>query len=314
MQLGRLRRIELRDIWQTEAQHFTPWLASDENIEMLSETLGMDLEVEAQEKQVGPFRADILCKDAYSDSWVLIENQLEKTDHRHLGQLMTYAAGLQAVTIVWVAAEFNDEHRAALDWLNRITDAEFRFFGLEVEVWKIGDSQAAPKFNIVSKPNEWSRQTNRAAARLSTENVTATKLQQLDFWEQFSKSLSDHSHLKTQTPRPQHWLVITIGKGGMNLGGLINSRAKTIGIELYIRDAANNDIYQNLWTQRDAIEAEIGCALNWMELPDKRASRIVLNKQDCDLSEENRWDEYVDWMKETLIKFDSAFRKRVQAL
>ena len=122
----------------------------EESIELLGETIGIELELEAQEKDVGPFRADILCKNTEDDSWVLIENQIEKTDHKHLGQLMTYAAGSQAVTIVWVASKFTEEHRAALDWLNKITDDNFRFFGLEVELWKIGDSPAAPKFNIIS--------------------------------------------------------------------------------------------------------------------------------------------------------------------
>ena len=121
----------------------------------MANALGLELEIEAQEKEVGSFRADILCKDLDNESWVLIENQLERTDHTHLGQLLTYAAGLQAVTIIWIAARFSEEHRASLDWLNEITDESFRFFGLEVELWKIGSSPAAPKFNIVSKPNDW---------------------------------------------------------------------------------------------------------------------------------------------------------------
>ena len=132
--LGRLEPVELRDIWRSEAAGFTPWLARPENLSVLGETLGIDLELEAQERSVGPFRADILCKDIATDSWVLVENQLERTDHSHLGQLLTYASGLEAVTIVWVAAQITDEHRSTLDWLNRITDARFRFFGLEVEL------------------------------------------------------------------------------------------------------------------------------------------------------------------------------------
>ena len=120
--LGRLTRVDLRDIWTSEAIDFTPWLAQPENISILGDTLGIDLELEAQEKAVGPFRADILCKDIGTDSWVLVENQLERTDHTHLGQLLTYASGLQAVTIVWIAARFTEEHRATLDWLNKITD------------------------------------------------------------------------------------------------------------------------------------------------------------------------------------------------
>jgi len=173
--LGRLEKVELRDIWKTEDRDFTPWLAQEDNMVVLSETLAMDLEVEAQERNVGPFRADILCKDTFDSSWVLIENQLERTDHTHLGQLLTYAAGLEAVTIVWIAAKVTDEHRAALDWLNDHTDEKIRFFGLEVELWKIGQSLAAPKFNIVSKPNEWTRSISRASSRIESEAVTAFK-------------------------------------------------------------------------------------------------------------------------------------------
>lgn len=128
MVLSKLKKVELRDVWLNEAEYFTPWLASEENIKLLGDTIGIDLEVESQEKDVGPFRADILCKDTANDSWVLIENQLEKTDHPHLGQIITYAAGLKAVTIVWIAKQFTDEHGAAIDWLNEITDTGFKYY------------------------------------------------------------------------------------------------------------------------------------------------------------------------------------------
>ena len=149
--LGRLQKVELREAWTTESGDFTPWLAKEENLSLLGETIGIELELESQEKDVGPFRADILCKDTATDNWVLIENQLERTDHTHLGQLLTYAAGLNAVTIVWIAERFTAEHRAALDWLNEKTDEKINFFGLEIELWQIGDSPIAPKFNIISQ-------------------------------------------------------------------------------------------------------------------------------------------------------------------
>src|ERR1044071_9814117 len=136
--LGRLEKVYLRVVWINESDDFTPWLAAEANIEILGDAIGMELEVEAQEQSVGPFRADILCKDTANGNWVLIENQLERTDHTHLAQLLTYAAGLKAVTIVWIANLFTEEHRAALDWLNEITDSRFNFFGLEIELWKIG--------------------------------------------------------------------------------------------------------------------------------------------------------------------------------
>src|SRR5208282_3544871 len=189
-QLGRLERIELRDIWISEATDFTPWLARPENLEVLGSTLGIDLELEAQEKVIGPFRADILCKDIGSDHWVLIENQLERTDHLHLGQLLTYAAGLQAVTIVWIAAKFTDEHRATLDWLNQITGNKFRFFGLEVELWRIGTSPAAPRFNIISKPNDWSQSVKMAADAIDEAEVSETKIMQRNYWEALNTILN----------------------------------------------------------------------------------------------------------------------------
>ena len=142
----------------------------------------MDLEVEAQERAVGPFRADILCKDISTNRWVLIENQLERTDHTHLGQLLTYASGLEAVTIVWIAARFTEEHRSTLDWLNKITDESFRFFGLEVELWRIGDSPAAPKFNVVSKPNDWSHSVAQAARVIDDAELSDTRLEQREYW------------------------------------------------------------------------------------------------------------------------------------
>src|SRR6476660_4909533 len=162
--LGRLEKMNLRDAWTSEAGGFTPWLAESENLELLGQAIGIELELEAQEKFVGPFRADILCKDVGSSQWVLIENQLERTDHIHLGQLLTYAAGLNAVTIVWIAERFTEEHRAALDWLNERTDEKINLFGLEIELWRIADSPIAPKFNVISQPNDWSRTVQQAAA------------------------------------------------------------------------------------------------------------------------------------------------------
>ena len=147
-QLGRLEKDDLRTIFASEAGDFTPWLAKEENLLLLGQTIGFELVLEAQEKSVGPFRADVLCKDTATEHWVLIENQLERTDHTHLGQLITYAAGLKTVTIVWIASPFTEEHRAALDWLNEITDNRFNFFGLEIELWRIGNSPVAPKFNM----------------------------------------------------------------------------------------------------------------------------------------------------------------------
>jgi len=159
--LEKLSRVDVREIWTNEAVGFTPWLAKEENLQMLGEAIRMQLVLEGREKLVGMFGADLIARDVHTGQLVLIENQLERTDHGHLGQLITYAAGLKAVSIVWVSSLFTDEHRAALDWLNEITDTSIAFFGLEMELWRIGDSATAPKFNLVSKPNMFSKLANQ---------------------------------------------------------------------------------------------------------------------------------------------------------
>ena len=182
-ELGTLQRVELRDVWQHEEYHFTPWLAEAGNLAALSDTLGLDLELVGLEVSVGPYCADIVFTDTMTKTQVLIENQLAKTDHSHLGQILTYAAGLDAKTVIWVASRFTDEHRAAIDWLNEITHEDWQFFGLEIELWRIGMSPPAPRFNVVCRPNDWSRQVREEAAK--AEGNSPTRTFQLRFWTAF---------------------------------------------------------------------------------------------------------------------------------
>jgi Domain of unknown function (DUF4268) len=312
--LGKLEKIDLREIWRTEAQDFTPWLAQEGNMAILSDTLGLDLEVEAQERNVGPFRADILCKDLDDNSWVLIENQLERTDHNHLGQLLTYASGLTAVTIIWIAAQFTEEHRAALDWLNEITDEKFQFFGLEVELWRIGDSPAAPKFNVVSKPNQWSRSISKASKRIESEAMTEIKQAQLDFWAGLNAHLAGHPYLASRKPQPQHWTNYRLGRAGFMLGALLNSRDKSICVELYIDSDDPKAHFHLLHDERGQIEAEIGASLEWRELPEKRASRVLLIRKNADFTNKADWPGQHQWLQTYLEKFHSAFASRVRLL
>jgi hypothetical protein len=234
--LGRLERVDLRDIWVSEATSFTPWLARPENMAVLAETLNIDLELEAQERAVGPFRADLLCKDVSTDRWVLIENQLERTDHTHLGQLLTYASGLEAVTIVWIAARFTEEHRSTLDWLNKITDESFRFFGLEVELWRIGSSPAAPKFNLVSKPNEWSHSVAQAARAIDDAELSDTRVMQREYWGALHPVLDLMAGPVSgaRKPQPQSWMGYSIGRSGFNLLAVMNRQKQHLRAELYI--------------------------------------------------------------------------------
>ena len=314
--LDRLKKISLKEIWDNEAQDFTPWLAEERNLELLSETIRTPLELEAQEKNVGPFRADILCKNTEDDSWVLIENQIDKTDHKHLGQLLTYASGLQAVTIVWISAKFTEEHRAALDWLNKITDDDFRFFGLEIELWKIGESPAAPKFNIVSKPNNWSKTISQAVKNISEGIESETKAMQYRYWQGLIDYLENNgSKLRTQDPRPRHWQTFAVGRSHFYIDATVNTRDSRLGIGLKIADKNHaKNFYNLLVLDKEEIEAEMQEKLEWRELPDNTKSEIILFKNNVNLSDKKDWNTQYGWFKTNIEKFDKVFRKRIKKL
>lgn len=315
-QLGRLERVELRDIWTSEATEFTPWLARAENIAVLGEALGIDLELEAQEKAVGPFRADILCKDIGTDHWVLIENQLERTDHSHLGQLLTYASGLEAVTIIWIAARFTEEHRSTLDWLNRITNETFRFFGLEVELWRIGGSPAAPKFNIVSKPNDWSHSVAQAARAIEDEELSETRAAQREYWAALNPVLDAAGGpiMGNRKPQPQNWMAFKIGRSHFSLNGVMVSTKKQIRAELYISGNNAKAFFGLLKRQKDTIEQELGFPLNWEELPDGQDSRISSNLNDMDPEEKADWPRQHEWLARRLNEMHRVLSRRVSEL
>jgi Domain of unknown function (DUF4268) len=319
LQLGRLTRMDPREVWGSEAGQFTPWLAQEDNLRLLGDTIGLELELEAQEQNVGPFRADLLCRDVATSAWVLIENQLERTDHTHLGQLITYAAGLKAVTIVWIANPFTEEHRAALDWLNEITDSRFNFFGLEIELWRIGDSPIAPKFNLVSKPNDWSKIIVERTAHVE---LTDAKELQLSFWTAFRDFVArQHTPIRATKPLPQNWMNIAIGRSGFGLAAvasLWDSVAESyetneVRAEFTLTGAQAKAYLTVLEADKVAIETEIGQPLLWHNPADTRSARIYVRRT-ANLRDRNSWPELHAWLLKRLEEFRSAFAKRVKML
>lgn len=314
--LGRLERIELREIWSTEAGDFTPWLAAPENLSALADTLGIDLELEAQEKEVGSFRADLLCKDIGTGTWVLVENQLERTDHTHLGQLLTYASGLEAVTIVWIAGRFTEEHRSTLDWLNKITDESFRFFGLEVELWRIGQSPAAPKFNIVSKPNDWSRSVAQAARAIDEGELSELRVMQQEYWTALQKALAAGSRtvISRRKAPPQAWINFPIGRSNFYLGAVMIRATNQIRAELYIAGRSAKAFFGLLEQQREAIEREMQCALEWEGMPDKQDARISVYMNGADPADRSAWSHQHRWLVDKLNDLHRVFAQRIRSL
>ncbi len=317
-ELSRLEEVELREIWPDEAQDFTPWLAKEENLILLGETLDMELELENQEINVGDFRADILCRDTADGSRVLIENQLERTNHSHLGQILTYAAGLDIHTVIWIAKEFREEHRAALDRLNEITDEHFQYFGIEIKVWQIGDSARAPQFEIVSKPNDWSRTVSRGPELAAGKDISERGARHIKFWTALRKYMDrENIPLKFPKPGPSNYLDFSIGRAYFTMQPYLVATRREIGIRLYVggKDAKNATAYFHLLKeQQEEIQNAFDEPLEWDEQAGPIVKRISLHKGDTDPTDEFDWPNQQKWFADNLEKFDKVFRPRVKAL
>lgn len=303
---GRLESVQLRKYWRDEARDFTPWLAREENLTLLAEAIGMNLELVAVEVYVGPFRADIIAKD--EDVEVIVENQLDATDHKHLGQLMVYAANRGAGVIVWIVRQVTDEYRKVIDWVNEKTDVSF--FALEVELWRIGNSPVAPKFNVVCEPNEFAR----AARSTGSGEVSETAQLQLEFWTGLVETMSERDS-SFNTPRfgAHHWCDLRIGtsRGHIGLTALRNGR---LSCELYLGHSQSSLIFEQLEAERPVIEAELGLQekLDWQPLPEKKSCRIALYKETGSLDDRERWPQSFEWMLDWAEKFKTVFAQRVK--
>jgi hypothetical protein len=312
--LGRLSRTSLREIWLHEAQNFTPWLAQPENIALLGATLHLgDLEVEATERNVGRFSADIVARDEAGQT-VLIENQLEATDHRHLGQLLTYLAGLQVgATVIWIAAEFLDEHRAAIDWLNANTGDRYSFFGVEIELVRINDSLPAPMFNIAAKPNDWSRGVNYVAQKVGTSALNEAQKQYQSYWLSFQRFLlEESSDFRIVKPPIGYWCGF--GRARAGISATLRPQDGRLGVETYISQHNSKDVFRKLEEHKAEIEQEFGEPLSWQLLPERKASRVALYRTVQDVFAEQTWPDQHVWMLDKMNRFYAVFQRRLSAI
>jgi len=233
----------------------------------------------------------------------------------HLGQLLTYAAGLDAITMVWVARPFTDEHRAALDWLNENTREEVNFFGLEIEPGRIGDSPPAPKFNVVSQPNDWSGTARKAAAALADAPLTKTRQIQLAYWTAFVQAAkANPAPLRTQQPLPQSWTTLPLGKTNVSMAATVNTVRKKIGAQVSLAGDDGKAYFQPLFTRKAEIEKASGGELEWRLLPDKQESQIGLTRSNPGPSDRESWPQQHEWLREKLAGLHDAFAPRVKAL
>ena len=310
--LGRLKSVKLRDFFEHEAREFTPWLAEENNISLLSEALGMEIEIEDTEFPIGKFNADIVGNDISSNRKVLIENQLTRTDHDHLGKIITYSAGFNAEIMIWISEKIRDEHRKAITYLNDMSNDDYAFFGIEMELWQIGNSDVAPNFNIIVSPNNWSKSLNSSSS-YSSKKKSTTQMLQGAFWEKYVEFLSENDIIpKHRTPGPQHWFTLHKVIPNAYISLTIHTIKKRIGAELYIRAGSKKnktkELYHYLYEYKDEIERELGSDIEWMELPDRNASRIV-KYHNADIKNESNWNAYFEWLSINSEKMIEVFSR-----
>lgn len=312
-ELGKLKEAPLSEAWDNEAE-FTDWLASDDGVELLSGALGLKLEAVATEQSIGSFRADLICRDATEGALVIVENQMTLSDHRHLGQVMTYSAGAKARTIVWIADKFRDEHRAAVDWHNETSNEDVRFYALEIELWKMGEGRVGPRLNVVSQPNDW-----RKVVSLQTESEAAGETRGgfnwIGFWARVNEKIeSRHGFDKLRLKNRDYDFFDSKLARRFKLGASIYPGKGILRVDVSTQGANRFALASQLYEARDEIEKEIGQPLTWELSEVAKRNMMMLDRPNVDLKDTSNWDEYAEWMVEHLAKLRRAFWDRVDEL
>jgi len=304
--LSKLVVLDPRTVWPHEAHDFTPWLLA--NADSLGEVLGIDIELTANEHPVGGFALDLIGRDLTNDCVLIVENQLTTTDHGHLGQILTYAAGTDAETVVWMATDFREEHRQVLDWLNGLAEGNTRFFGVEIGAVRIADSPPAPLFKLRAQPNDWAAQISIAAKGVT--QATGKGALYVRFWERFLNRIhAEHpSWTNARKAGQANWLSMPCPfKGGPAMEVSFGAGGKLrAGLYVDYEDPeAVSVLYEFLHDRIDAIEQAYGSPLTWEELPNRRACRIA-DYAPGDVSNVDNHDEYISWFLDSLGRFRSA--------
>ena len=303
MKLGKLQEIDIKKVWQHEQYDFSQWLANEENIQELGNTLNLSLTDVETEKFVGKYRCDILCKDEITGKVVLIENQLEPTDHDHLGKIITYASGLDASVVVWIVSSARQEHASAIEWLNKHTDDDLAFFLIEVHAYKIGNSEPAPQFKIIEQPNDFVK-TVKTIAKNSTLNDTEKC--RLEFWTRFNEVLEERGKpFNKRKATTDHWYSIAMGSSECQISiDLVNKEHK-IRVGVWVAD--NKDLFDKFYDNREQIEESCGFKLKWNRLDNKKASLACTYIQGLDFEHTENYTELMNKSIDLVLTLKKAF-------
>ncbi len=303
MKLGKIKEVDIRKVWAHEQYDFSKWLAAEENIKELGDTLNLALTDVETEKFVGSYRCDIICKDELTGKSVLIENQLEQTNHDHLGKIITYASGLDASVVVWIVAEARQEHASAIEWLNKHTDDDLAFFLIEVHAYTIGDSDPAPMFRIIEQPNDFARSV-KAVARQG--ELSDAQIKRQEFWTMFNDVIDQRGKpFNKRKATTDHWYEVAVGSSQCHISiDLVNKEHK-IRVGLWIAD--NKDMFDNMKAHQTEIESAIGFPLEWDRLDNKKASVICANIPGLDFRRQDNYPELMNKAVDMVLAEKKAF-------
>lgn len=303
MAIGKMKEVPLRELWRHEQYDFSEWLSQEENITELSEVIGLTLTDIETEKSVGSFRCDILCKDEMTNKVVLIENQLEATNHDHLGKIITYGAALNASVIVWVVKTARPEHRSAIEWLNSHTDGEISFFLIEVHAYRIGNSDATPMFKIIEEPNNFVLGV-KAVEKAQNE----TMAQRLQFWTMFNEVVAAHNNpFNQRKATTDHWYDVAIGTSLCHITIELVNKENCIRVSIYITNSKG--LYDVFYLQKFNIESEIGYELEWRRNDSAKASMISTYIRGLNFADHSNYKELMEQTIQKVIEFRKVFKK-----
>lgn len=307
VKIGKLTEVDVRDLWKHEQYDFSNWLAKEENIKLLDDEIGLTLMDINKEVYIGSYRCDLVAKDETTGQIVIIENQLEATNHDHLGKIITYAAGLDAKTIIWIVKEAREEHKAAIEWLNNNSSEEIGFFLIELHAYKINDSLPAPMFKVVEKPNNF---TKTSKQNYSDKELNRSQNERLMFWEEFNTVIvAKGKPFSVRKPTTDHWYDVAIGTSEAHLAiNLVNKENKIV-LELYILD--NKKLFDHLYEDKEKIENTLQMNFSWERLDGKKASRIKHDVLGLDFSDHSNYPQLMDECIEKILKMRDVFKKYV---
>ncbi len=306
--IGKLERVSLREVWRHEAYDFTQWL--QENIGVLNDVLGLSLSSAEREQSAGSFSVDLVAEDEAGNP-VIIENQLERSNHDHLGKVITYLVGIGAKAAIWIVSDPRPEHVKAVAWLNESSAASF--YLVKLEAVKIGDSPPAPLLTLIVGPSEESREVGKTKKEIAERHILRHR-----FWtellERAKETTKLHAHI---SPSHYNWIGTGAGKQGLQFNYVV--RQLDAQIELYIdrgkdKEGENKEIFDQLAAHREAVESAFGEPLEWQSLDERRACRIRKTVPQGGYRDEDRWPEIHEAMIDAMIRLEKALRPHIAKL